>query len=445
MLAVAVLSAVASAGRAGDLDQLHADLREFFSISDAERRAQIAVRIEQNAAYNPATLGGALHAAGLFEPQAPGLRELQLEIADGSRVSVSMRIPKAYDPAKKYPLIYALHGSGGHGRNIIRFVEQAVGEEGIEEFIVAAPNGYQAFHCFVSEQPTDEHRRILTAIKRAVHVDSDRVYAIGYSRGGHACWRLAVTMPGEFAAIIPVAGTLLLQDYDQTFEAFLPNIAATRVYCCWGANDTASADMRTASAAGGIAGLNRKLEEMAAELELPLQTKVFESLGHSGVMPERETLRALLRETRRGVPSERQEHTARGLRSARNPWVVGTEWLGKRMWDSEMQVTFRAGEDPRAALGRAIRQRLGSVAISREGNAIDVRRKRLKTVRIWLPAGIEWSEAVTVRVSGRKVFDEVASRRLLLCLTQAAETYDFDRLRWFGLEYRSGRKVQVVE
>jgi poly(3-hydroxybutyrate) depolymerase len=426
-----------------------ANLKAFFETDNADQRAELARQIESDPTYDRARVSAWLHAAELFHPHQPGRSQIRVPIDDGRNLNVTLRIPTDYDPQRPYPLLYVLHGSGGNGADVIGYVEQLLGGE-IEQYVVAAPSGYRQVVVHSTTPPSTEHLAALLAVRKTVHVDNDRVFVMGYSRGGHAAWTLAVLHPDQFAGVIAVAGTLILQDYGELFETFLPNIAATRVFACWGENDVMSADDVTPSEDGGIAGLNRQLCKLGASLELPLTWYEVPDGGHTDVVPPAEDIRKLL--------SARREHYPRSIRhvfrltyQGQTAWIEAHAWRGSWWDDQPLKISFLEGEnagDPavqRAALARAVRGRLGELRGEIDGQQINVYRKKISELTVWIGDGmIDWEQPVALEVNGRKAFEGQLTPDLFVCLTQAARTYDFDRLRWAGLRFKSGAKTQVV-
>jgi len=53
---------------------------------------------------------------------------------------------------------------------------------------------------------------------------------------------------------------------------------------------------------------------------------------------------------------------------------------------------------------------------------------------VWIGDGmVDLEQPVALEVDGRRVFEGTLARDLDLCLSEAARTRDFDRLRWAGL------------
>jgi len=450
-LVCALVPLALSAATAARADQIEilTQFQAFFETDNADRRGEIARRIESDPSYDRARVSEWLHAAGLFDPHRPGRRQIRVPIDDGSTLNVTLRIPAEYDPQRPYPLVYVLHGAGGNGTGVIRYVEQLLGEE-IEQYVVAAPSGYRQVVIRSTTPPSAEHLAALLAIKRTAHIDSGHVYVVGYSRGGHAAWTLAVLHPDQFAGVIAVAGTLILQDYGELFETFLPNIASTRVFACWGENDVMSADNVTPSEDGGIAGLNCQLCKLAAGLELPLTWYQVPDKGHADVTPPREDIDKLLSARREHYPRSIR-HVFRLIYQGQTAWIEAHAWRGSWWDDQPLKVSFHEGENPddprvqRAALARAVRGRLGELRGEIEGQQIKVYRKKISELTVWVGDGmIDWDKPVSLKVNGRQAFEGKLTPDLFVCLTQAARTYDFDRLRWAGLRFKSGSKTRLV-
>lgn len=448
VLAAGVLASF-SAAKADD-EAIHAAIHQFLAADEPTAALDAARSAIDAEGFDRARLNTYLHAAADFEARKPDTTSIRAEIPDAGLLSVTLRIPAGYDPAKPWPLIYALHGTGGDGAGIIQYVETILGER-VDGFIVAAPENYQQVAIMSTTPVAAEHQTALTAIKREAHIDSDRVYALGYSRGGHACWTLALTMPQEFAGVVPVAGTFLIPEYDHLFETFLPNARHLPILNCWGADDRAEADNTSRSKDGGIAGLNRKLRRIAEQLEVPVSSFEDPDKGHGGIVPPSDQLAKLLATPRQAPPQE-FEHIFRVLRDAKTAWLEAHEWTGKQ-WSYDEQLSIKSSNrglplspaDQRAALARAIRQRLGLLQGAINGQEIRIRRKNVNDLTLWLTDGmIDWTQPVTVKLSGRTVFEGELTPDPVLAIVRAKQTRDFDRLWFAGLRIPRRGKAEVL-
>lgn len=432
-----------------DSNTLLQNIKAFFETNNDDQREQIARRIAENEDYNYTNISYLLHQVDLFKPLNADVLNLRVELENGEARNLNVRVPADYNPRRAYPLIYALHGQGGNGLDIIRYIERMLPDR-VDQYVLAAPDDYQQVLIHSTIPPSAEHLLCLLRIKQAVHIDSNRVYAIGYSRGGHAAWALAVAHPHEFAGVAAVAGCLLLQDYGELAELFLPNLAATRIYACWGEKDIYGPDGHTLSPDGGIAGVNRRVCEIAASQEAPLKWYEVPETGHGGVSPPRAELEELLSHVR-PAPSKSVRHVFRLLYQGRAAWLEARDWQGP-WWDQKpVNISFSADENPddpadlRTARARAVRNLLGEVRGEIKDQEIRVYRKRIDELAIWIADDmIDWDRPITLTVNGRKVFEGSIQPDVYVCLSQAARSYDFDRLYWAGLYFKSSSKVRVI-
>ncbi|MBN1512616.1 MAG: hypothetical protein JXB13_11435 [Phycisphaerae bacterium] len=448
--AVAALAWVSVSSAAGDEDAIVANIEAFLKTSDIGQRREIVDRIEADPAYDRKCASEWLHRADVFPTRQPGIDQLSVPLADGTTRAVALRIPKGYDARQPWPLIYALHGANGKGEEIIGYVTRVLGDDA-DKFVIAAPTGYEEIVIHHGHwPPTGEHPTVLLAIKHAVHVNSDRVYVIGYSRGGHAAWTLAVLHADQFAGAMPLAGTFSLVYVDLLWDAFLPNLAHLPVLCVWGAGDTSDGGDKP-SKQGGIAGLNRALRERSTrpETTFPLVGIEDPERGHSDVVPPPDEVRTLLARTRVHNPPV-FHHAFRHICQAQAYWVEGHRWYGDQ-WDQKRRnVRIREGEvlrqDELLEKSAAIfRRLLGYLEGSVDGQVLSVGRKNVDELTVWIHDGmIDWEQPIVLKVSGRQVFEGRVEPDLLVCLTQAGRTWDFDRLRWAGLRFKGRSKTRPV-
>jgi len=147
--------------------------------------------------------------------------------------------PANYDPAKKYPLVLFLHGSGERGTDNH---SQLFSYKGTYEFINTA-HDYVYFmlipQCPINEkwsaldwevlpyrmkpEPTEPMRLLMELIEKVMgefSIDPARIYATGLSMGGMGTWDLVIRKPKRFAAAITVCG-----GYDETKASLIKEIS----------------------------------------------------------------------------------------------------------------------------------------------------------------------------------------------------------------------------
>ncbi len=129
-----------------------------------------------------------------------------------------LHVPRRYDPAAAWPLVFALHGGGSQGRSMpgLTGLSRLADRRG---FLVAYPDGVGRSWNDGREDPDVPAQRqrvddvafltaLLDDLTRRYRVDSARVYATGISNGGFMSQRLACEASTRIAAVAPVVATL---------------------------------------------------------------------------------------------------------------------------------------------------------------------------------------------------------------------------------------------
>lgn len=127
-----------------------------------------------------------------------------------------IRYPAAYDPNRKYPAIFALHGKGSNERNMYGLVEPLA-----DEFILICVRGdlilgagYQYYELKSLGNPLRESfdrsvRQLEAFIEYAtekVPIDASRRYLLGFSQGAILSMTLALTMGDALKGIVALNG-----------------------------------------------------------------------------------------------------------------------------------------------------------------------------------------------------------------------------------------------
>jgi len=410
----------------------------YLSTVDRSARARLAREVEASSGYDPAKVRGWLHEAWRKVPRAPRvgramLAKLDVPVGLGQSRTVVVRTPRRYTPDRAWPLIYALHESGGMATEFVRYVEMVLGPA-VEDFVVAAPNRYRQTGLDAPPPFTDDHRSVLDAVKAMAHVDSDRVYALGYSLGGYASWSMATTYADRFAGVVAIASTISVPpSADGLWRMTLPGLAHLRVLNVWGGMDTMVVPGLDGRPAGTIAGLNRRFVEMTRGLDLPIVNLEVPGRPHNGVVPPRGAVLDILSATRVAYPRE-VEHVFRHVHQGSAYWIEAHTWAGDSWGDEMPAVVAGAGETDASALRRTLAALLGHVRGEVDGQVLRVERAHVGEMTVWIGDGmVDLEQPVALEVDGRRVFEGTLARDLDLCLSEAARTRDFDRLRWAGL------------
>lgn len=144
----------------------------------------------------------------VVETPAPGDHRLTIPW-NGSTRSFVVHAPPSYDGTKPLPLVVTMHYFPGDADGIAA-TSGMNAKADREGFLVLYPEGFaggmNALSCCGSEDDVGLIKTLVARMVERWHADPKAIFATGISNGGDMSYRLAVEMPGVFAAIAPVSG-----------------------------------------------------------------------------------------------------------------------------------------------------------------------------------------------------------------------------------------------
>jgi phospholipase/carboxylesterase len=126
--------------------------------------------------------------------------------ATAEHAAYALYVPESYDPARRWPLLVALHGSHGSARGALATWLRVAHSRG---WMVLAPKSADA--SWNVEDPAAEVVAVagaIAAVERTYQVDGRRIFLSGLSDGGTFSYLAGLRCPGVFAGIAPIAGVL---------------------------------------------------------------------------------------------------------------------------------------------------------------------------------------------------------------------------------------------
>lgn len=146
--------------------------------------------------------------------------EREMKVGDGERaLPGTLALPKGDAPAKGWPAIVLVHGSGAHDRDetigpnrpfldIARgLAAQGVAVLRYEKRSKARPQDYADGTITIDSETTDDAVAALQALRKAPGIDPSRVFVLGHSQGAMMAPRIAAHAAQVGA---PLAGIVLL-------------------------------------------------------------------------------------------------------------------------------------------------------------------------------------------------------------------------------------------
>ena len=159
------------------------------------------------------------------------LYQKHLYISNGDTLPYRLLLPENYDAAKKYPLIFFMHGAGERGndneKQLVHGAKLFLREDVRKDYpaIVVFPqcaqnsfwsnvafsqaNGKRTFNFLAEGEPTKAMalaQGLLYQLLNAYPIKKKQVYTGGLSMGGMGTFELVRRNPKIFAAAIPICG-----------------------------------------------------------------------------------------------------------------------------------------------------------------------------------------------------------------------------------------------
>ena len=419
-------------------------VRAFWAEADPAARAAIAGRIAANTDYRPARLREWLHTGMPFDDLRGGTRSVTVDAgAEGPR-PVTLVLPEGYRSDRAWPLVYALHPSGEPAERWAEQVRRLLGERA-REFVIASPE-YR--HNYIAVRPpfVAEHALMLDAVARLVHVDPNRVYAFGYSKGGFAAWYATVYFADRFAGTVALAaGFDVAPGPDGFWRELVSNVAHVPVLNAWGGRDPLVIRDLAEKPAGTFAESNRWFARELKGLGLPITNLEVPEAEHYQMPPPMNAVWETL-SRRRVVDPARVTHTFRHLHQASAYWLEGLSWTGDAWGDPwPARVAANPGESDASVLARTLGPLLGRLAGVREGQVVRITRQHVGDVVIWFgERSINWDQPVSIEADGKIVFSGTLAQDAGLALARAKATMDFERLCFAGVRVNSSGDASIV-
>lgn len=143
-------------------------------------------------------------------------------VFDGLNRTYLLHIPPSYDKTKPLPLLIALHGGGGTGKNMVKLSRGGLDKLSDKKgFVVVYPDGIEKqwndgrtgeeVKSRAHKENIDDVGFISTLIDKLIkklNIDPKRVYITGMSNGAVMSYRLACELTEKIAAIAPVTGNI---------------------------------------------------------------------------------------------------------------------------------------------------------------------------------------------------------------------------------------------
>jgi predicted esterase len=213
-----------------DEKQILVLINKYLREKDQSARKRLADALQPTLESEPELVERAAAGFREYRPRRKGHSSGKLDVC-GVKTDYALYVPEKYDPKKSWPLLVALHGRSGRGRDYIKFwhypVRSGVKPGNIDKFqqaqkhgyIVVAPTATEKWKWGPGKEAAEQVFALVERVRDQYHVDPNRVYLHGLSMGGYGAWHFGLHYADRFAAIEPRAA-----GYDQRFLVNAKNL-----------------------------------------------------------------------------------------------------------------------------------------------------------------------------------------------------------------------------
>jgi predicted esterase len=119
---------------------------------------------------------------------------------DNTYQPYTIKLPKNYDPAKQYPLLVFLHGSGQDEQNLLNSARSG------GNFIEVAPYARDMYQCYASDSSQTDIVEAIEDVMLHFSVDKNKIIIGGFSMGGYGALRTFYEHPNLYKGVAVFAG-----------------------------------------------------------------------------------------------------------------------------------------------------------------------------------------------------------------------------------------------
>jgi polyhydroxybutyrate depolymerase len=131
---------------------------------------------------------------------------------------------------KNGSLVFIMHGSGGHGQDMLQYTKGLQGIAATEKLLIVYPDGFKNYwnECrrmstaVANTDNVDENaffKSMIAHFKKLYGIDERKIFAAGFSGGGHMAYKLALTMPETVKAVAAIVANQPDSAYSDCTEA----------------------------------------------------------------------------------------------------------------------------------------------------------------------------------------------------------------------------------
>lgn len=402
-----------------------ADLVEaFFRAATAHERFALAASVEEEAGGDFSTVAEVVRGVNLWSAPTADHGTFFLEgDATGEVVETAYRLPNDYEPGRRYPLLFCQPDDRASQAQTLTRAAGVLGDS-VRGFVLVCPK-YAVDGSFT--RPLGDQEDLpgfIRAIRRRLHVDSDRVFLYGSDTGGDSAWITALMHSDLFAGAVIRSGYPRVPYPNQTLPFLLENLRPLRILTAWKNDLDAAATARQRL----VETYNRAIVGFAA----PASLQIIGVDPTDRDSPGAETLAVAASRVlsgRRSWPERKLSHWFRYPEQGRAGWLRQVK-PREPVWRADQLSILPAPiTDRDDFVAEVVQEKLAYLAGRIEGRSVIVEVERCARVDLLLPYQLlDWSKPISVRCNGRVRHEGRIRPSIKTMLETAYEEWEFQHL-----------------
>ena len=393
---------------------------QYLNAADEGERRTLLSAIEESAGGSVDAVSVALRAVRVWEARPSGVSSSSFETSGGQALQVAYRIPKFYDSTRRYPLVVALpDGHESTDRTVSRVVRM-FGARSEDFVLVVVPERV----AFGPNSTGTALADLLRAVRRWIHIDSDRVFLLGVNQGADAAWMMAIQEPDHFAGVVCLSGYPNVVYPAHMYPIILSNLERLPVLSVWRRVNGSTANGRERA----VASHNQLIASLAERANISFTGMAVSAPDRASVSIPPALLEEMLARRRSDPPA----YAARWFRypaHGRAVWSRQTRFKGDVWTADQLSILPAARVDYHDFIDDVIKSKLAYLSSGISGQTITLETCRCARVELLLSQGlIDLTKPVTVICNGRRRHRGTLEPSIETMLEYARDEWVFERL-----------------
>ncbi|MCH7703483.1 MAG: hypothetical protein IIB61_00085 [Planctomycetes bacterium] len=420
-----LLEPIAVAGPPGELSSA---IEAYFGAADSESRARRLLEITDLAGGELDVVVAALREIHVWPELGDAVGTIGIDPLRGSTPAWTYHLPDDYDCRLPHPLIVCLPSHDGIDGRLTISMALADLDHLADGFVLVAPHQALTDRRGLSTSAEDSLHGFSSAVRRRIHIDSERVFLYGIDRGADEAWHLELTHSWTFAGMIVHGGRPIVEYPRQVLPFLLENLRGLSIFSTWAAADPNSAEPRSRLTAAH----NRAVIDWARQVGLSIDGIELRPGGNrrtGGAIDED----GAVADGRRAVLAARRDRLETVVaRWFRRPHEGDVGWLrqlrfGGEVWDADQtSIAVAPGADRDTVIADRVKERMAYLGGRVEGNVIRIETRKCGRIEVRLRvAMIDFSKPLEVYCNGRRRYRRIVVPSIATLLETAQESWEF--------------------